>query len=403
MTRHVPLRWVAITVFVFSSSLNYLDRQLLAAVAPALKAEFHLSNHDYGQVLFAFSICYAAAAPLAGLWIDRIGLNRGTSIAVVLWSMAGIATALVRSFGGLLGTRAVLGMAEAAGIPSSGKANGSYLLPHELALGTAMNQVGLTLGGVAAPLLVGFLSIRYGWRAVFVLCGLLGLVWVPLWLWTAHRVPPIRQIQEAPATPVEEMLRDRRFWGLVAANILYMTMYTLWTNWTTLYFVEARGMTQAEANRQFAWIPPVFATLGGFFGGGLAYRLIRSGLEVHAARMRICWLSAFLLLATAAVPIVPTAFWAVVVISFSFFWVTAMSTNIYAMPIDFFGVGRAAFGVAALTFAYGLMQAFVSPAIGALVDRHGFGLICTGFSFLPLIAVVVLRATRAGASSKSVA
>jgi hypothetical protein len=70
-----------------------------------------------------------------------------------------------------------------------------------------------------------------------------------------------------------------------------------------------------------------------------------------------------------------------------------MSTNVYAMPIDFFGPDRAAFGVSALTFAYGLMQAAVSPLIGRMIDSYGFTPVCVGFSALPLLAVVVLHVT----------
>ncbi len=79
----IPLRWIAISVFLFSSMLNYLDRSLLAAVAPALKLEFHLTNQDYGKVVSVFSILYATVAPLAGLFIDHVGLNAGASIAVL--------------------------------------------------------------------------------------------------------------------------------------------------------------------------------------------------------------------------------------------------------------------------------------------------------------------------------
>ena len=137
------LRWVAIGVFLFSSTLNYLDRQLLAAVAPLLRGEFHLTNEDYGLLLTGFSVLYALAAPFAGLFIDRVGLNAGISTAVAVWSLAGMSTGFANGLGGLLASRAALGAAEAAGVPGTGKANATYLAPQELALGTAASQIGL--------------------------------------------------------------------------------------------------------------------------------------------------------------------------------------------------------------------------------------------------------------------
>src|ERR1700678_2344940 len=130
------LRWIAILIFCFSSTLNYLDRQLLAAVAPSLRSEFHLSNHQYGQIISVFSILYALVAPAAGWFIDRIGLNAGIGIAVMVWSVAGASTGLTSTVSGLLASRSILGVAEAAGIPGFGKANSIYLEPRELALGT---------------------------------------------------------------------------------------------------------------------------------------------------------------------------------------------------------------------------------------------------------------------------
>src|SRR5215467_2499998 len=108
------LRWLAIGVFVLSTSLNYIDRQLLAALAPTLKSEFHLNNAQYGQVQSVFALAYACVAPFAGWFVDAVGLTIGTSISVVVWSLASAATALFTSFAGLLGCRTVLGAAEAA-------------------------------------------------------------------------------------------------------------------------------------------------------------------------------------------------------------------------------------------------------------------------------------------------
>ena len=101
-------RWFALAVFVLSTAINYLDRQTLATLAPAICAEFHLSDTQYGLILSAFSITYALSAPLAVLLIDRAGLNLGISLAVGLWSGAGIATGFTRGLGGLVGCRSAL-------------------------------------------------------------------------------------------------------------------------------------------------------------------------------------------------------------------------------------------------------------------------------------------------------
>jgi ACS family hexuronate transporter-like MFS transporter len=386
------LRWLAIGVFVLSSSLNYVDRLLLAALAPTIKNEFHLSSAGYGSVISAFSLVYAFAAPLAGWIVDRVGLNAGVTLAMTVWSLAGAATGFTRGWGGLIACRTVLGAGEAAGIPCTAKANGLYLGAEDLAFGTAMNQAGITIGSVAAPLLVAALVPWYGWRFPFMLCGLAGFAWLPLWWFTSRRIPAPAASATAVSAPVADLLRDPRMWALVAANALVMTLYALWTNWTTLYLVQERHLSEMAANREFAWIPPLFATLGGFCGGWLAFRAIRSGRAVQAARMRVCWISGVILLVTALVPLAPTPILAAAAISASFFWCLSISTNLYAMPIDWYGPGRAAFGVSMLTCSFGLMTALLSPAIGFVVDRFGFAPVCLVMASLPLAGIAMLGA-----------
>ena len=282
-------RWLPVGVLVLASSLNYLDRQLLAALAPELRAEFQLSNEQYGLIVSVFSLVYAAAAPLAGWLLDRVGLRNGATLAVAAWSAAGAATGLTRSFGGLLACRTALGIAEAAGIPANGKANATYLEPREYALGTAMNQLGITVGASLAPVIAAALAPRFGWRYAFVVCGAAGFLWIPLWRFTSRQAPRAAAPESADA---RTLLRDPRLWALAIANALVMTLYSLWSNWTTLYFTLERGLSQEAANRGYAWIPPVFATAGGFCGALLAWWMLRRGTDVLRARMRISWISA---------------------------------------------------------------------------------------------------------------
>jgi MFS transporter, ACS family, hexuronate transporter len=382
------LRWLVVGVLVLSTALSFVDRQVLAALAPVLKEQFNLSNFGYGWVVSAFSLAYAVFAPVAGLLVDRVGLTVGISAAVTLWSLAGVATGFAGGLGSLLTCRAALGAAESVGIPATAKGFALYLKPHERAMGTALNQVGISIGMVAAPLLVGWLAAAYGWRVAFVATGVAGLAWVPLWLLTARRVPvPAATGSRAGSAT---LARDWRLWALAAANVLMMTVYSLWMNWTTVFLVSVHGLSMVDANRQFALIPPVFASLGGLSGGWLSMRWAKAGAGLYAARLRVCVISGVALTTTAIVPFVPGAALATAFISLSFFMAVAMSVNIYAMPLDLYGSRRAAFAVSVLTASYGLMQTVASPIFGWVIDRFGFGPVCGVCGVLPLASLVLL-------------
>jgi len=388
----VRLRWLVLAVFVLSSTINYLDRQTLAALAPLLQHEFQLTREQYGWILGAFSAAYALTAPVAGLLIDRIGLNRGISLAVGVWSCAGIATGFTRGLGGLAGCRVVLGAAEAGGIPAAGKAIHQYLRPAERALGNAVNQAGVSLGAMVAPPVAAWFAVKHGWRSAFVASGVLGLAWIPLWNWAARRV-------RAPAAAKPEsgagmrLLRDRRLWAFVAANALSMVGYSLWTNWTTQYLVDEHRLTLSQS-AWYAWIPPVFALAGGFAGGWLSRRFIERGLPAMAARFRVCLAAAVVSLGTLAIPAAHTPVWASAGISLSIFAVAAFSVNMYSLPLDAFGSARAAFAVSILVSSYGAVQFLISPLFGRLADLHNWTALTAAAAFTPLAACAVLWGTR---------
>jgi MFS transporter, ACS family, hexuronate transporter len=384
------LRWLPVVLIVTATMLNYLDRALLSAAAPAIQAEFHLNNRQYGEIGSAFSIVYALVAPLAGLFLDAIGLTLGASLAVGFWSLAAAATAATRSLPALVTARMVLGISEAAGIPSTGKTFATYLPPKEMAMGTASNSIGVSIGAILAPLLLWAITPIWGWRAAFVVGGALGMLWLPAWWW-AVRAAPARSVESRPPALVGELLKDRRLWGISLTNAFIMMLYTLWFYWTTNYFVQQRHLSQDDANRLFAWIPPVFGGLGGLVGGWLMLRWIQNGIEPVRSRLRLAGITSVLLLGTAAVPLMPTAPLAAAAISLSFFLTMALSVAVYALPLDLFGPARAGFSIAALTCSLGLMQVILLPLIGVMVDRGGFNAVCVALAFTPLIGYGILR------------
>jgi ACS family hexuronate transporter-like MFS transporter len=382
------LRWLAMSVFAIASLLNYLDRALLNALAPSIKAEFRLDDVHFGWIVSAYSLTYALTSPLLGILMDRAGLNAVIAAAVGIWSAAGAATGLSRGLTGLLGCRAVLGLGEAAGIPAVAKAGGIYLPPQERALGSALSQVGLSVGGVLAVLVGTPLALKYGWRFPFLVTGLFGLLWIPLWLAVSRKVPAAYENRAAKFT----VWWDPRLIALIAANILWMGLYSLWSNWTTLYLTEVQKLTLAES-QYYSWIAPIASNLGAFLGGWLAWRGIRNGRDPVAARLRVILLSAAGVLLTLTLPLAPNAGWAMAIISVSYFWTLAGSVNIYVIPVDLFGPERAGFAISALVFAYGLMQFVISPAIGYFAKTGQWSTAVWMLSLPPMAAWGLLRLT----------
>lgn len=336
-------------------------------------AELHFNQTQFGFLISIFSITYAASTLLTGWMLDRFGINRTISGAIGWWSLAAIGNGLVRDLAGLAFCRAALGMGESAGVPAVGKLNGIYLKPEERALGAAANQIGLSLAGVIGPLWIAY-AISNGWRAPFVINGLLGLVWIPIWLAVSRRIPARYQDQElASAVDIKSsrlaILRERNLLLLVLANVLWMAGYSLWSNWTTLYLIHVHHITLKQT-AAYVWIPPLVSNIGGFFGGWLSLRWMERGAQALTARRKAVWISAVCSLLALLLPFAPDASWATACISLSYFFALAGSVNIYALPIDFYGPQRSGIALAALTFSFGMLQTVISPLIGKLGDHN---------------------------------
>jgi ACS family hexuronate transporter-like MFS transporter len=385
-------RALTVAIFALSLSVTALDRNLLAAVWPFLQNQLQLTNAQYGTIVAGFSIAYGVCAPISGLLVDRFGFTRVAIAALTLWSICGIATAFAPNFYALLACRIFLGCAESASLPAVAKAYVAYLSPPERTMGTAATQIALTIGAVGATLLAGSVTSRYGWRATFLTAGIAGLLWIPVWL-RMHRTETVAagpQVSNDDTIGFVQLFRMPALWALIFSSLLLMPLYSLWSNWTTVYLVRERGLATSAANLHYAWIPPVFAMLGGIFGGWLAMHRARKGVPVQRARFNVCFWAALGLLFTAAIPILPNAHWAIAAICLSFFCTLCISINVYAMALDFFGTSHASFVFSLLTASYGLMQTVISPLIGFWVDRHSFNAVCFLGALTPICGIALL-------------
>jgi ACS family hexuronate transporter-like MFS transporter len=347
------------------------------------RPEFPFTDSDYGLLLSVFSIAYAVSALFVGWFIDRVGLNRGTIAAVALWAVASFGTGASHSVRELLVWRALLGISEASAIVAVTKAVAMYLLPKERAVGQAMSQLGLSLGAGLAPAFAVYFSYRYSWHWSFYAAGLLSLAWIPVWLATSRAIPPVSLPGAGRAAHSFGLLRDPKLWALMVANMLGMTVYSLWSNWAPTYLVRVFHLTPPQASH-YTWIVPISGYFGGLLGGVTSWRFVLSGRTPIAARKLASFISTLLLLGTMAVPLAPNPALATLGMSLSFFWVCAWSVNHYTLPIDIFGARHAAFGGAALVFAYGVMQSIVSPALASVIKNFGFAPVCFAFAIFPI-------------------
>lgn len=163
------------------SLLSYVDRNALAILAPTILHETHLSGEQYGFIIACFSYAYMLGNPLWGYLLDRMGVRRGMTFAVSIWSIASAAHAWATGFWSFATARAVLGAGEGATFPGGLRTVAQTLQPSKRGKGLAVAYSGGSLGAMIAPLIVTPIALVFGWHGVFLTTGLFGALWLLLW------------------------------------------------------------------------------------------------------------------------------------------------------------------------------------------------------------------------------
>ncbi len=147
-------------------------------LAPTLRAEFDLSNGQYAAIVNAFLVVYAVSYTAAGWALDRLGVGRGLTLSILWWSIADMLAALSQGPFSLAFFRGILGIGEGGSWPAFAKAAAKWAPPEARTLVIGICNSGSSVGSVLAPPLVVAITLRFGWRAAFLITGALGLLWV---------------------------------------------------------------------------------------------------------------------------------------------------------------------------------------------------------------------------------
>jgi ACS family hexuronate transporter-like MFS transporter len=360
------------------SLLSYMDRQILSVLSPMILGDLKMNAEKYGEIVRAFSLAYMLGNPVWGAILDRVGLRRGMTLAVTIWTIACGAHAILSGFLGFAIARAILGFGEGATFPGGLRTAMERLPPKQQSRGIAVAYSGGSLGAMITPLLVTPVALRYGWRAAFIVTGVAGLVWVLLWRGTVDfsAVASDRQTKRI----VLPNLFEPRFWSLVASYALGALPLGLIIYLAPLYLTQVLGFTQGELGRVL-WIPPLGWEIGYFFWGWFADRFAAenarpSWLFFSFAVLGLPFIAVPWLRSSAAVLAVMS--WAMFVASG--FVVVALRTSAMAYPKEQTGLVA---GIGAGSWS--ALVAMVLPSLGHMFDLKHYA---NAFLFVGLIPVL---------------
>jgi ACS family hexuronate transporter-like MFS transporter len=365
-------RWVICLLLFLATTINYMDRQVISILKPTLMSDIGWNEIDYSNVVFAFQAAYAIGYGGGGWFMDRVGTRFGYALAVLVWSLAAMGHAFVRTVTGFGAARLVLGLAEGGNFPVAVKTISEWFPKRERALAAGIFNSGTSVALVLTPLFVPWLTLHWGWPTAFFVTGVLGLAWLVLWL-LLYRSPQIHpwvskaelaHIQSDPPDPDVriswlELLRHRQTWVFTAGITLTAPVWWFYLFWVPGFLHDRHGLELTKFGPPLITIY-LIADAGSIAGGWLSSRLLKRGWTTNASRKTaqlVCALCVVPVFAAASV----TNLWVVaVLIGLAAAAHQGFIANLYAMVSDtaprrvvssIVGIGGAASAVAGMCAA----------------------------------------------------
>lgn len=385
--------WVVLIMVFIATGLNFLDRQVLSIVIIRIQEEFNMTDVQYGMINTSFLIGYGIMFTVAGRLIDTVGSKAGLAVSVGVWSIANCLHGVVNNFHQLLGSRLLLGLGEGGCFPGAAKTVSEWFSVERRGFANGVAIGGAAIGAVVSPPLTIFLSASYGWRWSFVIPGLIGVVWVIVWLMLpkpskAARSSSVVQPPVQKPIPFMALLKNKQAFIFIIIRFLLDPVVYFIMFWVPKYLNEERNVSFERIGELF-WIPFLALGISNISGGWFSDKLVAANFTINKARKTVMGIAAALTLSVLFITSVSTAEMAVALMAlFMFahgFWITNYITSIS----DIFGNKGTATVVGLSGTAGTLSSLVINPMIGWIVINYSYNPLWMVAGFLYPLAYVL--------------
>ena len=378
------IRWWICALLFFATTINYIDRQVFAILAPQLQTEIGWSEIEYGYIVTAFQLSYAIGLLMVGKLIDFLGTKKGFIISIIVWSLAAMAHALARTPIGFGIARLALGIGESGNFPAAIKTISEWFPRKERALATGIFNSGSNIGAIVAPLLVPIIALNFGWQAAFIITGLLGFIWLFFWLRLMNRPedhPGINATEldlikadteenlEKP-TSIWKIIRTRKVWAIAIGKFLTDPIWWFFLYWLPKFLNTTYGLKLDKIGLPLI-VAYLIADVGSIGGGWLSSHFLKMGWSINAARKTTLLICAILVVPIYWASGIDDLWPAVILIGLGMAAHTGWSANMYTLATDFFPKKDMGTVVGFIGMAGAVGGMLMASATGHLLEATG--------------------------------
>lgn len=198
-------RWVIIGLGFAITLINYLDRSAISYARKAIELEYGLNDGHFGMIASAFAITYMVMTTVGGIMVDKWGSHRVWPAAAILWSVITAMMGLASGFWVLFAFRLILGLTEGPHFPALTRVVADWLPKTERATATAIGLSAVPFAHVLGGPLITNLIVSLGWKGMFVVLGVLGVVWSVVWVFLFRDYPESsKYVSDAELTHIRD-------------------------------------------------------------------------------------------------------------------------------------------------------------------------------------------------------